>query len=367
LNKKIVIAIGSTGGHFFPGFRIACYLREKYGIDAIFLGPIKSNFQTILRSGNFSFVNLPISPSQKNVIATILIYYPAMFKAIFTSFIFLCRTRPKLVMGMGSFGSFPACISASLLKIPLFLHEQNVVSGKANKFLAKFAKKIFLAFPSSSFQPIKTLVVGNPIEKRELDLDRKTCYEKFGLNIDKKTLLIFGGSQGAFSLNTWVMNILHGIADFKNWQVIHIAGETDYQRVKEKYANSKIPSVVFPFLFPMDCAYLISDLAIARAGALSLSELSFWAVPSLIVPYSYAKDNHQEHNAIYFQKKGGAYLLGKADLENNRFPKILQELLNNSGKLEQMSKNMQNILPNNALEKICEEIKKEIGGNTVDM
>lgn len=356
MKKKIIIAVGSTGGHFFPGLRIARYLREKYGIDAIFLGPIKSNFQTILQADNFSFVNLLISSVRGNKITATLIYYPAMIKAIFKSFIFLYQTKPKLVIGTGSFGSFPACISAYLLKIPLFLHEQNIVSGKANRFLGRFAKKIFLAFPNFSCNSAKTLVVGNPVGKFEQNIDKQTCYEKLGLDKDKKTLLIFGGSQGAFSLNTWIINILAEISNFKNWQVIHIAGEADCKRVRGQYMDSKISSVVLPFLFPMDCAYLISDLAIARGGALSLSELSFWGIPSLIAPYSYAKDNHQEHNAIYFQEKGGAYLLEKTDIENGRIPEILQELLNDSDKLKQMSENIKKILPNDALESICEEI-----------
>lgn len=367
MSNKIIIAVGSTGGHFFPGLRIACHAREKYGIESIFLGPIKSKFQTILKAENFPFVNLSISQAQKNIITTIFIYYMTMVRAIVKSFIFLCRARPKLVIGMGSFGSFPACISAYLLKVPLFLHEQNIIPGKANKFLAKFSHKIFLAFPGSSFHPAKTLVVGNPVVKCELDLDKQNCYKKFGLDTDKKTLLIFGGSQGAFSLNTWVVNILPQIANFKNWQVIHIAGDADCKRVKGKYINSKIHSVVLPFLFPMDCAYLISDLAIARGGALSLSELSFWGIASLIVPYSYAKDNHQEYNAFYFQKKGGAYLLKITDVQNGRIPKILQELLKDSDKLEQMGKKMKGIMRNDALERICEEIKKEIDRNTVDI
>ncbi len=360
MKKKIIIAVGSTGGHFFPALRIARYLREKYEIESIFLGPIKSKFPNILQKEKFSFVNLPISFSNTNIITTVSCYYPSMLKAAVKSFVFLRRTRPKLVMGTGSFGSFPTCISAYLLRIPLFLHEQNIVSGKANKFLAKFAQKIFLAFPNSSIISEKTLVVGNPVGRFEPNVDKQTCYEKFGLDKEKKTLLVFGGSQGAFSLNTWIINTLAKIHDLQNWQVIHITGESDYERIKGKYKNFKISSAVLPFLFPMDCAYLIANLAIARGGALSLSELSFWGIPSLIAPYSYAKDNHQEHNALYFQEKGGAYLLKKTDIENNRVPEILQELLAGSDKLLKMSESMKKTLPDDALEKICEEIYRYI-------
>lgn len=360
MKKKIIIAVGSTGGHFFPALRIARHSREKYKIESVFLGPVKSEFQNILQKEKIPFVNLPISSASGNIITIVSAYYPSMFKAIVKSFFVLYRIRPRLVIGMGSFGSFPACISAYLLKIPLFLHEQNIVSGKANRFLAKFAQKIFVAFPN--YYPIseKTLLVGNPVEKLEPDIDKQTCYEKFGLDKDKKTLLIFGGSQGAFSLNAWVINILTKISNFQNWQVIHVTGKSDYKRIKGRYEKLKISSVVLPFLFPMDYAYLISDLAIARGGALSLSELSFWGIPSLIVPYSCAKDNHQEHNALYFHKKGGAYLLKRKDMGKNWAPKILQELLNSPDKLKEMSKNMKKIMPDDALEKICGEIYKYI-------
>ncbi len=363
MKNKIVIAVGSTGGHFFPGLAVARYLREKYKVESMFWGPIKLNFQNILQEEKFSFVNLSIPSTSGNIITVVFSYYPSMFKAVIQSFFFLCHARPKLVMGTGSFGSFPACISAYLLRIPLLLHEQNIVSGKANKFLAKFAQKIFLAFPNSSLISKKSLVVGNPVEKFKPNPDKQTCYKNFGLDKNKKTLLVFGGSQGAVSLNTWTVDVLEKLSDFENWQVIHITGEADYWRVREKYIKLGTSSVVLPFLFPMDCAYLISDLAITRGGALSLSELSFWGVPSLIVPYVYAKDNHQKYNALYFQEKSGAYLLKKTDIEKSRVPKILQELINSPDKLKKTSENIKKVMPNDALEKICEEIYKYIKSN----
>ena len=241
-----------------------------------------------------------------------------------------------------------------------FIQEQNIISGKANKLLGKFATKIFLAFPNSSFQPSKTIEVGNPVGRQGLDLDKKVCYERFGLNIKKRTLLIFGGSQGAFSLNSWFMNLLEEMGDLKDWQIIHITGNGDYERVKKKYAKFKIHSIILPFLYPIDCAYKISDLAISRGGALSLSELSFWGIPALIVPYSYAKDNHQEHNARYFQEKEGAYLLKPEEMQDRSFSRTLQELLNDSHRLMSMSENMKKIMRNDALERICEEIYRYI-------
>ncbi len=361
MGKKIVIAVGSSGGHFFPGLSIAQCLRDNYAVETTLLGPIKEEFQTILKTEKFPFVNLKISSRQADIIATIsFYYYLAMLKAIFKSFLFLCRERPKLVIGTGSFGSFPACISACFLRIPIFVHEQNTIPGKANELLGKFARKVFLAFPNSSFHSSKTLVVGNPVGKQRLDLDKKVCYEKFGLDTKKKTILVFGGSQGAFSLNTWFVNLLEEMGDLKGWQIIHITGKRDYERVKERYTNFKIRSSVLSFLYPMDCAYRISDLAISRGGALSLSELSLWGIPALIVPYSYAKDNHQEHNARYFQEKGGAYLLNPEEMRDRNFSQTLQELLNDSHRLMSMSENMKKTMRNDALEKICEEIYRYI-------
>lgn len=367
MSKNIILAVGSTGGHFFPGLRIALFLREKYGIDSIFLGLIKTDFQNILNQYGFSFVDLKIFYLKTNKILcrlnNIIAYYFSLLKATFKSFLILCRIRPKLVLGTGSFGSFPACISSYLLGIPLFLYEQNLIAGKANRMLIPFAKKIFIAFSGFHFNNKKIILTGNPVERIVPHLDRKTCYVKFGLNEDKKILLIFGGSQGAVSLNTWIINILPQIEDFKDWQIIHITGKTDYERVKEKYVNLKINSAVLPFLFPMDYAYTISDLAIARGGALSLSELSFWGVPSLILPYFLAKDNHQEYNALYFQEKGGAYLFKRTEIEANQMPEILKELLSDNGKLKRMSEKMKKIMPNNALEIIGEEIYKNISKN----
>jgi UDP-N-acetylglucosamine--N-acetylmuramyl-(pentapeptide) pyrophosphoryl-undecaprenol N-acetylglucosamine transferase len=360
LGKRVIIAVGSSGGHFFPALRIAQYLRENYGIESTLLGPMKEELQTILKTEKVPFVNLKISAEQTNIIAIISFYYLPMLKAIFKSFLFLCHKRPKLVIGTGSFGSFPGCISACLLRIPIFIHEQNTIPGMANNFLGKFARKVFLAFPNSSSRSSKTHVVGNPIERQKIDLDKKACYEKFNLDMQKKTLLIFGGSQGAFSLNSWFMDLLEEIRDLKDWQILHIAGRKDYERIKERYANFKIRSYVLPFLYPIDCAYRISDLAISRAGALSLSELSFWGIPALIAPYSYSKDNHQEHNARYFQERGGAYLLKPEEMRDDKFLGNFKELLNDSYKLKLMGEKMKKTLPEDALEKVCEEIHNYI-------
>ncbi len=283
-----------------------------------------------------------------------------MLKSTFDSFLFLSCNRPYIVMATGSFGSVPAGVSAFFLRIPLFIHEQNIVSGKANVFLGKFATKIFLAFPNSFFPNSKSVLVGNPVGKHKSNLDKRECYKKLELDINKKTLLVFGGSQGASSLNSWFINVLGEISNFNDWQIIHITGKSDYVRVKNRYVNFKIRSVVLPFLYPIDCAYKISDLAVSRGGALSLSELSFWGISALIVPYSYAKDNHQEYNARYFQERGGVYLLKQEDIKEDNFPENFKELLNDSDKLKLMSKNMKDILQNDALERICEEIYKYI-------
>lgn len=357
--KKVVIALGSTGGHFFPGLRIAQHLREKYGIEAVLLGPIKEKFHTILKREGLPFINLQIPSRGQQVSATVLFYW-ALLVSSFRAFFYLLKIRPQLVMGTGSFGSLPSCVAAFLLHKPLFIHEQNIIPGKVNHWLGKYADKIFLAFPNSPFSSSKTLVVGNPVKTEKLDLDRVTCYKKFDLDSGKKTLLIFGGSQGSSDINDCFRGLLGELEHFPDWQILHITGKRDYQTVKERYRRYSIGSCALPFCYPMEYAYRIADLAICRAGALSLSELSIWGIPAMVIPYPYSKDNHQESNALYFQQRGGAYLVRGEEVKNGIFLKKLKRLLLDSEEREAMGSRMREILPDDASRRICEEIKKYV-------
>lgn len=329
-------------------------MRDNYGINATISGPIKKEFRTILRKENIPFFDPGIHSIRTDIINVIL-YYLTLLGAVFKSFVFLCRERPKLVLGTGSFGSFPACIAAFFLNIPVVIHEQNTVPGLANRVLGRFAKKVLLAFPNTSFPQSKIVLVGNPVNREIADLDKKTCYDKLGLDSTKKTLLIFGGSQGAFSVNSWFIYFLKKTKNLRGWQIIHITGNEDYSRIKKVYEDLRINALISPFLYPLDCAYEVSDLAVTRGGALSLSELSFWGIPALIIPYAYSKDNHQEYNALFFQKKGAAYLLKPKERDDGTMA-FFNALLNDTEKLESMSRNMKKALSEDALEKICKEI-----------
>ncbi len=332
---KFLLAGGGTGGHFFPALSVAEELLKR-GHEVLYIGSLRG----IESKEEF--------PSRKELL-DVSGFVGRGFKGIVGSYKFLTSSfrvwklirefNPDSAIVFGGYSSLPAGIASLLSGLPLFVQEQNSVPGRVNRFLSRFSKECFLGFPFFSYFNKPSIFTGNPIRekiKKSRKLKKKKIKEKLGLNTERETLLILGGSQGALWINEKISELLPQLANLKI-QVIHITGKNKKEKeLKEKYREHGIRALVLPFYKEIGELYRIADAAVSRAGALAISEMAVFGIPTILIPFPYAADNHQLKNAKYIEGIGGALcrtqeeLSGKTlfeDIERILFDKILKDKL----------------------------------------
>lgn len=248
---------------------------------------------------------------------------------------------PDIIIGLGGYSSAPPISAAVLLSLPYVLIEQNLIPGKANRFFSRWAKEVYCHFPQSITwfkRACSVIVTGNPVRKDIFNISRAEAAKHLGLSVKKRTLLIIGGSQGAKAINKTIINSLPGLEQFSDTlQVIHCTGEQDYDEVKSAYDRSRIDAYVCPFMSNIGLAYCMADLVISRAGAGIIAEITAIGLPSILIPYPYAADNHQFHNAKALADEGACYLLNQGDFSSINAVKIITETLQDKEKYERMA------------------------------
>ncbi len=359
MSLRLIIACGGTGGHLFPGIAVAEALIDKGGEPLLIIS--KKEIDALAMQGH-SDINHECLAS----IGMPKIYSPKMIKFISSFFVSYRKSKsiiksfkPDAVLGMGGFTSLPPLLAGRSYKTKNFIHESNAFPGKANRVASSWADHILLGMEScgSFFKDKNFEVVGTPLRSVLREQHEKTeALQKYGLDPDKKTILVMGGSQGAQALNSSIIQNLEKIYK-AGIQLLHITGPVDFDRVKLHY--EKIPnfSCVIPFCNEMHLAYSISDLAIVRSGASSLAEISAYAIPSILVPYPFATDDHQTLNANHYVKNGAAFLLPENKLNANSLFEILDQLFEeNNQKYKKMKSSMQSLSVIDSAERICEKI-----------
>jgi UDP-N-acetylglucosamine--N-acetylmuramyl-(pentapeptide) pyrophosphoryl-undecaprenol N-acetylglucosamine transferase len=261
---------------------------------------------------------------------------------------------------MGGFTSLPALMAGKKMRVRTFIHESNAYPGKSNRVASRWADIVLLGLEScrQHFPTKNVEVVGTPLRgvMRE-PYDRNQAIEHFNLSDEKKTLLVIGGSQGAYGINSVIIESLINLKDL-GVQVIHITGPADYDRVCSLYEGVKIKSYIAPFCDHMQLAYAVCDVAIARSGASSLAELSTFGIPSILVPYPYATDDHQTLNALVYSESGAAFLKQEREMNQSELTNVLCQLFDSSHEIHgKMSSAMRKMAVIDAAEKICEQIQ----------
>jgi UDP-N-acetylglucosamine--N-acetylmuramyl-(pentapeptide) pyrophosphoryl-undecaprenol N-acetylglucosamine transferase len=355
---RFVIAAGGTGGHLFPGLAVGEILRQR-GHEVMLLisekeiDSLATQGRTEFRIERLPGIGLPKLLS------------PAVFAFLgrFKSGLDRCRAlyrdfQPDAVLGMGGFTSTAPILAGRMRGLPTFLHESNAIPGKANKLNARLAKVVLLGFRECAphFGRAKSEVTGTPIRRDLVDrLPKEAALGVFGLAPERRTLLVMGGSQGARGINRSVAAALPHLSD-RAVQVIHLAGAEDEAMLGEAYRAAGIPAFVAAFHHKMEQAYSAADLAIARSGAASLTELSHFALPSLLIPYPYAAEDHQTLNARIFEKAGAALLLPESGLTAEGLAQKLLWCLDDPARLSEMSACSARLAPRDAAERVAEMI-----------
>lgn len=330
--KKIVITVGGTGGHIFPAQGVAYDLKTKCpATQVLFVGGALST-NRYFDGSSFEYKSVACgSITHKNPIKLASSGWN-IFKGIMQSRAILHRFKPDLVLGFGSYHTFPTLLAAKSLQIPIILHEANSIPGKVNRLLSKHVQLTGLHFPEASrliSGPSKE--VGMPMRKGyKLDLVNKDeALSYYNLNPNVPILLVFGGSQGAQSLNKWIKEACTHSLFPSALQIIHFTGNPSAtEELRNLYGKRGIKAVVKDFEMRMDFAWKVATIALTRAGAGSISEAMEFEVPAILIPYPHAADNHQQKNAEFLSYNvGGALTYPDERFSSTLLAKTLRDLL----------------------------------------
>lgn len=298
--KKILIAAGGTGGHIYPAIGTADKLIDLDPTICIRFAAAGLENNPFFNQKKFAWES--ISSATPNLNRSIFKNCGLIAKGIWQSCKLLSSYQPDLVVGFGSYHSFPILAASTLLRYPIALHEQNSKPGKVNRLFSKYAKLTGVFFPSAS-QYLKNETIVLPMPLREglscLNLSQDEALKYYELESGNLTLLVFGGSQGAHFINKNIPPLLKEIAE-SAIQVLHFTGnEHEAEKTKQIYSKASIKAVVKVKEDRMDFAWKAADLAIVRAGAVTIAEQIEFEVPAVFIPFPHAADGHQESNADF--------------------------------------------------------------------
>jgi UDP-N-acetylglucosamine--N-acetylmuramyl-(pentapeptide) pyrophosphoryl-undecaprenol N-acetylglucosamine transferase len=338
----MIISCGGTGGHFYPGLSIARECKEKAIPVRLYVAGMHSKSQQEYASKHeieADIGNAIRLPAQKWKLPYFALIF---FWTTVTSFFYLLKHRPKAILVMGSFASVPLGLAAVMTFTPLFLHEGNTVTGRANRLLSRFARELFLSFPIINEKLIQCPMkeVGMPIRPEIENCQKEnTCFkEKLGVDKSLPLLMVFGGSQGALKINNTLYESLSLIK--VKFQLLHLTGQADNNEYQKKADEAGIPAQIITSTDNMAECYMAADLLVCRAGASSLAEIAFFGKPVVFIPLKIAAENHQFHNAEIAKKANAAEIILEDELTPESLSSSIELILKNNEKALKMSENM---------------------------
>lgn len=360
---KAIIACGGTGGHLFPGLAVAESLHERGHEVLLFVSEKEIDAVALKAHPEFRAEKLPsvgmpamlISPAFVGFLRRCWESY-RQCRSIYRKF------RPSVVLGMGGFTSTAPILAARFQGLPCFIHESNAVPGRANRLAARFATRVLLGFEDcrTKFPGAECVVTGTPVRKNlGQPMDRNEAMKMFGLNPDRLTLLVTGGSQGASGINQILFRTAPLLAQ-SGIQIIHLTGKNDDRLAAANYQRDEIPHYVAPFHHRMEEAYSAADLVISRAGASSLSELSQFGLPSILIPYPHATDDHQKANGEIYAAAGAAVLAEEKSIVPEVFAATISNLLNDPGRRSAMAKAARGLAPESAARNVADVMEQAV-------
>ncbi len=353
---NVLIACGGTGGHLFPGIALAEELVKRGHKPYLVISEKEVDKEAAEKYAQYTFITQPSRPKPSTTSPAILGFIKSLFTVTKLSKKLIRDKSIDVVVGMGGFTCFGPVFAGKSLKVPTFLHDSNAVPGKTNLFLAKYVNKVLLGLePAKAYFPNANCeVVGTPLrdEMKTLPSRAEAC-AKYGLKEENPTVLVFGGSQGAQKLNSLTVEAAKKLDD--TIQFLHVAGSFDYDRVV-KEAQGITNHKALAFCDDMPSAYAMADIVVCRSGASSMTELSYLGLPSILVPYPIAADDHQTKNAEAFTTKEAALLYQERDLSGEKLANVISELLSDDNQREMLSKNIK-ALSKNPEGAICDLIE----------
>lgn len=357
---RYLLAGGGTGGHITPAINIAKML-GKCDTDAefLFIGIRNGMEAKIVPDEGYKIEFINAQPWKQDL---------KSINMLFLGTRQVCRIisefKPDASIATGGFVSAPLILASKYKKIPLFIQEQNSLPGLATKLGSLFATKVFLGFDSARknlWRKSRAVSSGNPVFMDIPNQSKEQLCYKWKLNPLKPVLLILGGSQGSVAINEVVRQMIEKRGIPCNAQIIWQTGKKQYDEISQ-WSKDKDNIIVRDFISPISEAYLCSDLAICRAGALTMAELAVSGLPAIVVPYPYASQNHQEKNALEYQMAGAVLMILQSDLTPDIIFSTVSEILNSENRLKLMSMAMKRIARPDASLNIAKTIVKILSG-----
>lgn len=344
---RVIMSGGGTGGHIYPAITIIRAIQQQAkSCEILFIGTKEGLEADIIPKEGFDFKTIDVRGFERRLsfknIQTII----KTVSSVWQSKKIISEFKPDIVIGTGGYVCGPVLLAASMMGIPTMIQEQNVIPGITNKILSRFVNKIAVGYAEASknfSNQSKVFVSGNPIRPEVLSATREAGIIEFGLDPAKRTVLISGGSRGARSINKAMLQVHQQFAGREDIQLLHVTGQSEYNSIVEnlQQCSIDIPKtgniIIKPYLYNMPQALAVADIAIFRAGAVGLAELTARGIPAIIIPYPYAAENHQEFNARVMEDHGAAVVIRDAELNGSKLITAIHELVSNPQKLNEMA------------------------------
>ena len=341
---RVLVMAAGTGGHIFPALVVAKALQEK-GVEVAWLGTAQGMEQKLVPE-TINLYTIPVQGLRGTSWQRLLKAPWQLMKAALAARKILKEFQPDLVLGMGGYVTGPSGVMSYFLGIPLIIHEQNTKPGFTNRVLHFFSKQVFTAFPNTFNHSKKNRVIGNPLRESISQLPGLTSVSR------PLRLLVLGGSQGATALNQLIGKALTEKIPEVELTIRHQTGDHNLQVTKEIYQHCAYPYELLPFIDDMSNAYGWANLVIARAGALTVSEIAAAGVASILIPYPYAVDDHQTSNAAYLADMGAACLVQQQALDDVKLRNMIRDFALQQEKLLQMAAKAKAMAKSDATEQI---------------
>ena len=370
---RVIIAAAGTGGHINPGIAIANKIKEKEpDSNIIFVGTDRGLENDLVPRAGYELKTIDAYGLSKKISIENLKKLYKTYKGIGEAKKIVKEFKPDIVIGTGGYICGAVVLAAKKNNVPVLLHESNAFPGKAVQMLAKKANTILVSFKDAQdrIKNCKNVVfTGTPVKIKKKDYssnEKEKIIEDLQLTNNKPIVLIFGGSQGAQRINEAIICIIKNSLN-KEYQIIWATGPKQYDLIKEELEKDNINiekienTKIVPYIYNMEEIENICDLVVARSGAMTITEISNLAKPSILIPLPNVSNDHQMYNAKVLEKIGGAIIITNDDVNGELLNSTIKDIVLDKSKCEQMGKNAYKVSTKDVEEKIYEEIKKLVG------
>ena len=367
---RFIVSGGGTGGHIYPALAVARGLKQRYaGCEVLYVGTAGGMEADIVPREGIPFAPICASGLKRSLSLVNFFSCGRALWGMVQALNILHSFKPAAVVGTGGYASGPVVLAAAVCGVPTLIHEQNALPGITNRLLARFVDRVCVTFASSRAyfsSKVKIRVTGLPVRPEILTAERGRGLSSLGIEPGRFILLSFGGSRGARSINRAMARVIKDFAGNPGVFIVHATGKAGYEEFfgflrEEGIELDEIGNVkVMPYIYNMHDALAAADLAICRAGAATIAELTVLGVPAILVPYPHAAENHQEHNARALEREGAAQVILDHRLSGELLSKKIKKLVEDKIMLSKMAQSCRKLGKPRALSDILDCVEEII-------